>query len=164
MFLYFLIISSVIILQSTLFTGLSIGGARPDFALLFLIFFSHLLGPMEGKIMGFAGGLVKDSLSLAPFGFHAVIDMTVGHVFGFSKEKMYLDSLTLPLILAIVATLIKSIWSFLLFALFLPEKLSSDFGTSLLVELGINAIAAPFIFALIRILRLAPGRSRTMFK
>ena len=162
--LFFFVLLAMIVVQSTLLSGLTIGGVRPDFALLLLVFFSHVLGPMEGKLMGFAGGLVKDFLSLAPFGFHAVIDTTVGHVFGFTKEKMYIDPVTLPVLLAIAATLIKVAWSFILFALFIPEKLETVFGISLLVEVGINALAAPFIFALLRVLRLLGRRSRTLFE
>lgn len=162
--LFLVILLALVILQTTLLSGLSIRGVQPDFALLFLLFFAHILGPMEGKVMGFASGIVKDFLSLSPIGFHAVIDTTIGHVFGFSKEKMYIDPITLPVFLALVATIIKALWSFVLITLFIPDKLGSIFGVSLLVELGINAVAAPFVFAVLRILRLYQDRSHTMFE
>jgi rod shape-determining protein MreD len=119
---------------------------------------------MEGKLMGFLGGLVKDFLSLSPFGFHALIDTTIGHVFGFTKEKVYIDPVTLPVLLAVSATLIKALGSFLLFALFIPEKLGSYFGISMLIEIGLNAVSAPFLYALLRLVGLMKDRSHTIFK
>jgi rod shape-determining protein MreD len=162
--LFTLIVIAVVILQSTMLSGIQVRGVRPDIALLLLVFFSHVLGPMEGKLMGFLGGLVKDFLSLSPFGFHALIDTTIGHVFGFTKEKVYIDPVTLPVLLAVSATLLKALGSFLLFALFIPEKLGSYFGISMLIEIGLNAVSAPFLYALLRLVGLMKDRSHTIFK
>ncbi len=161
--LFTLILVATVILQSTVLSGVRIRGVRPDIALLLLVFFSHILGPMEGKVMGFLGGLVKDFLSLSPFGFHALIDCSVGHIFGFSKEKVYIDPVTLPVLLAVAVTLIKALASFLLFALYLPEKLDSFFFISVLVESGLNAVSAPFLFALLRLTGMMKERSHTIF-
>jgi rod shape-determining protein MreD len=92
-----------------------------------------------------------------------VVDTTVGHVFGFTKEKMYIDPVTLPVILAIAATILKSAWLLVLFAMFLPEKLDSFFGVSILIEMGLNALAAPFLYAILRVLKLVKDRSSTIF-
>ncbi|MFO7850279.1 MAG: rod shape-determining protein MreD [Spirochaetia bacterium] len=161
--LFFAIIVLVIILQSTVLSEIQIQGVRPDFALILLIFFSHVTGPMQGKFIGFAGGLVKDFLSLAPLGFHGVIDTTAGHVFGFSKEKVYIDPITLPVVLAVSATVLKSIWSFILFALFIPENIWSVFGIQFFIEIALNGVAAPFIYALLRLSGLIKERTHTMF-
>ncbi len=161
--LFTLILSVLVILQTTVFSGLQIRGVRPDLALLLLVFFSHILGPMEGKLMGFILGLVRDFLSLSPFGFHAVIDTTVGHLFGFTKEKLYIDAISLPLILAVAATIIKALWTFILIALFVPDKVDSFFRISLLVEIGVNAFVAPFLFALLRFFGLIKDRTRSAF-
>ncbi len=162
--LFTLIVVGVVILQSTVLSGIQVRGVRPDIPLILLVFFSHVLGPMEGKFMGFFGGMVKDFLSLSPFGFHAFIDTTVGHVFGFTKEKVYIDPVTLPVLLAGSATVIKALGSFLLFALFIPEKLGSYFGVSVLIETGLNAVSAPFLYALLRLVGLMKDRSHTIFK
>jgi rod shape-determining protein MreD len=161
--LFLVILAVVIILQSTVLAGVQVRGVRPGFALLLLVFFSHVLGPMEGKLLGFIGGLVKDFLSLSPFGFHAVIDTTVGHLFGFTKEKFYIDPVTLPVLLAVSATLIRAVWSFVLFAIFIPDKLDTFFGITILIEAGLNAVAAPFLYALLRLMGLMKERSNTIF-
>lgn len=157
------IIILFVILQTTVLSEIQIRGVRPDFAFISLIFFSHVAGPMHGKIMGFTGGLVKDFVSLAPFGFHALIDTTVGHVYGFTREKVYIDPITLPVLLAVSATVIKALWSFVLFALFIPENLSSAFGVNFLIEIAMNGVAAPFIYALLRVSGLVKERKHTMF-
>ncbi len=161
--LFTVVLSLVVILQTTVLSGLQVRGVRPDLALLLLVFFSHILGPMEGKLMGFFLGLLRDFLSLSPLGFHAVVDTTVGHIFGFTKEKLYIDAISLPLILAAAATVIKAFWTFILIALFLPEKVESFFKISLLVEIGVNAFVAPFLFALLRLFGLIKDRTRTAF-
>ena len=161
--LFTVILAAVVVLQTTVMSGMAIRGVRPDLALLLLVFFSHVLGPMEGKLMGFFLGLIRDFLSLSPFGFHAVVDTTIGHVFGFTKEKMYIDPVTLPVILAVAATIVKSMWLLVLFAMFLPEKLDSFFGVSILIEMGLNALAAPFLYAILRVLKLVKDRSSTIF-
>ncbi|MFP4490574.1 MAG: rod shape-determining protein MreD [Spirochaetaceae bacterium] len=161
--LYTGIIVLFVILQSTVLSEIRIMGVRPDFTLIFLVFFSHVTGPMHGKIIGFIVGLLKDFLSLAPFGFHGIIDTTIGHIYGFTREKVYIDPITIPLLLAVSATVIKALGSFVLFALFLPENLPSVFGVNFLIEIAMNGVAAPFIYALLRVSGLVKERTHTMF-
>ncbi len=151
---YIGLLTLIAVLQSTILLPIQIQGTRPDFVLLLLIFFAHQLGSFQGMIMGFTAGLVMDLIGLAPLGFHSFIYTAGGYFFGATKGKVYVDVLTLPVLLALLASAIKFILSFILTAVFEPVRLGALFTVSTLIELGMNALIAPFLYAILRLLRL----------
>ncbi len=152
--IYAVLLIGSTVLQTTILTPFQIAEVRPDLTLLLLVFFAHQLGPMEGKLIGFTAGIVMDLLGLAPIGFHSLIYTVIGHIFGMSRGKIYVDSITMPLLFAIGASLITMLTSLLTAVVFLPDRIGSVLSVSSLIQIGMHAVLAPFVFGLLRLLKL----------
>ena len=154
-FLYSLLITiGCVILQSTFLQKIAVYGVIPDLALIVVVFSSNSMGAMKGQGLGFAAGLVQDFLTTGPIGLNALIRTVVGYLFGKMKGKFFLDSILLPVIFIVVATLLKEILMSLLIFIFLPASEISFFGSEFLIELGLNAFIAPFVFALLKLIKV----------
>ena len=152
--IYAFILVVVAILQNTVLSPLQVQDVRPDFTLLLLVFFAHQLGPMEGKLMGFVVGMVMDVLGIAPLGFHSLIYTIIGHMYGTTRGKMYVDAITMPALFAFSATLISLLISLIITILFMPERVSSLISLSVLLQIGIHILMAPFVYGLLRLFKL----------
>lgn len=143
-----------VVLQSTIFGKIAIYGVTPDFALIILVFISNSSGSIKGQGMGFISGLVQDLISSSPLGFNTLIRTAIGFIFGKLKGKLFLDSILLPVIFVLCSTLFKELFSSLLTLMFMPGSGMQFFGRTFLVEMGLNAFFSPFIFALVKVLKL----------
>ena len=152
--IYAVLLIGSAVLQNTVLTPFHISEVRPDLTLLLLVFFAHQLGAMEGKLIGFAAGIVMDLLGLAPLGFHSLIYTVIGHLFGMSRGKIYVDSITMPLLFAIGTSIVTMLTTLLIAVVFLPERIGSVLSVSFLIQIGIHAVIAPFLFGLLRLLKL----------
>lgn len=149
-----LLVSSVI-LQSTVMQNFAIKGVIPDISLILLVFFSYQQGSMVGQINGFISGMVQDFLSIAPLGLNAVVRTTVGFLYGLLKGKVFVDPIFLPVVLIILATILKFLCVSLFSAIFIAEEtVKAIFGGALWIELGLNAVLAPFLFGLLKMFRV----------
>ena len=149
-----MLLIAVTILQSTLLGKIAINGVIPDFALIILVFTANSSGPLKGQTMGFLAGLTRDLISTSPPGFYSLIETLIGFIFGKIRGKLFLDSILLPVIFVMVATLFRELFSVILSLVFMSESALDFFGKSFLIELGLNAFFSPFIFALIKLLKL----------
>jgi len=148
-----------IVLQSTLLHWVALGGVKPDLALIVLVFVAVRRGSMTGQVTGFASGLLEDLVSLSPVGFHALARTVIGFLYGRMEGNIFLDPILMPLLLTITATILKGLLSsftVLLFALAAPGF--QVFAGPLWIEVGYNALLAPFLFALLGLIR--PLRAR----
>jgi len=150
-----IIIAAVIIVQTTLLKNVRLAGAKPDFALILLIFFANHRGRMEGQLLGFLSGILEDLLSLSPLGFTMLIKTVAGYIFGLTKGKIFVDPILMPIVLAAAGTLLKILLSFILAAIFLDESMiQMVFGEKVWIALGFNALLAPFIFGFMKIFKI----------
>ena len=128
--------------------------AKPDLALVILVFLAHRRGSMYGQIAGFAAGMIQDYLSLAPLGFHALIGTAIGFAYGITAGNVFADPIFVPMVFVAVATLVKGIIAAILGAIFgLDPAASTIASRHLWIELGYNAFLAPFLFAFLGIFR-----------
>jgi rod shape-determining protein MreD len=149
------------VLQSTVLSRLAIFGAVPDLALTIVVFCAYINGTMAGQLSGFCSGLLLDFLSAAPLGLNAFIRTLAGALAGLLKGAFFLDFFLLPMALCAAATAVKAIALFPLHLL-LPGSIPaySLFTPTLWIELGLNAVTAPFVFALLKLVKgLAAGRN-----
>ncbi|GHV93912.1 hypothetical protein AGMMS50293_02320 [Spirochaetia bacterium] len=159
------------ILQSTLLYRLAIyaegiagfkaGGVVPDLALGIIVYSAYVNGAMSGQLSGFFGGILYDFLSEAPLGLNALIRTLVGALAGIMKGTFFLDSFFLPMILCAAATLFKAAGLFILHLLFSGAVHAySLMAPTLWVELILNILSAPLLFALLKRFKpLLAGRS-----
>jgi rod shape-determining protein MreD len=141
------------ILQSTLLSPLAVYFyAKPDIALDILVFSAYLNGMMTGQISGFFSGLLLDFLSNAPLGLNLFVRTVIGALTGLLRGAFFLDKIILPAALCAGATLLKAGLLLLLNFLFAGAVPDYSFNTPVLwVELVMNTVLAPVIFALLKI-------------
>lgn len=160
-FLSFGLIVLAIVLQSTLLHWVAVRGVIPDLGLIVLVFVAIRRGSMTAQLSGFASGVVEDVLSLSPLGFHAFIRAAVGFLYGLTEGSIFVDPILMPVILIIIATLFKALISSLLVAfLSIPAAGFGVFAGPLWIELGYNAVLAPFLFAVLGLLKALKPRDK----
>ncbi|HCM26048.1 MAG: rod shape-determining protein MreD [Treponema sp. GWB1_62_6] len=146
------IASVAALLQSTLLVKFAVFHAVPDLALGVLVYSAYINGTPVGQTVGFASGLVIDFMSAAPLGFNALLRTLIGAGAGLIKGTFFLDRFVLPVVLCIVATVLKAVVVALLHFLFAGAVPSYDLGTLVLpAEIALNAITAPFLFAFLNL-------------
>ena len=148
------------LLQSTLLGKIAILNVVPDLALCILVYSAYVNGTMPGQISGFFSGISLDLLSAAPLGLNGLVRTLVGALAGLFKGMFFLDSVFMPVILCILATLVKAIILLLLNLIFGPAVPSYSFISAVFwLELGMNAVLSPFLFMLLKKIKpLSPGR------
>jgi len=125
--------------------------AVPDLALCILVYTAYVNGTMTGQLTGFFSGIMLDCLSAAPLGFNTFIRTLTGGLAGFMKGTFYLDPFFLPMVLCACATILKAAVCYLLHLLFSGATPAySLFELTFWIELGLNTLLAPFLFALLR--------------
>lgn len=154
-----ILLALAVLIQSTLLHWVALRGVKPDLALIILIFISTRKGSLTGQAAGFISGLVEDFLSLSPLGFHAFVRTVVGFVYGLTVGSIFIDPILMPLVLVVSGTIMKGLISSLLVAVFsIPAAGFAVFTGKLWIEIGYNALLAPFIFALLSLFKsLKPG-------
>ncbi len=147
-----------VFLQSTVLRWVALKGVKPDLALILLVFVAVRRGSLSAQTSGFLAGLLEDILSLSPVGFNALLRTVLGFFYGLTAGSLFVDPVLMPVLLVLVATLLKGLLSSLLVALFhIPAPGFQIFAGPLWIEVGYNAVLAPFLFAPLRRLRaLAP--------
>ncbi len=151
------------IVQSTLLHYIAIMGVKPDILLVALVFIAIRRGSMTGQISGFIGGLAEDVISIAPLGFNALIKTVTGFLYGIMEDKIVMDPIIFPFILVAIATFIKYIFITIIAALFsLKGNYGLIFSKIFIVELIYNSFSAPFIFALLSLIKSLKQRERTI--
>lgn len=139
------------LLQSTVLSHISIYRAVPDLALGVIVFSAYVNGSMTGQLSGFFSGIFSDFLSAAPLGLNSLIRVLIGALTGLLKGSFFQDFLFLPMALCAAATLLKAIIVLLLHLVFSDSVPAYSFTSpTLWVELALNAVTAPFLFALLK--------------
>ena len=155
------LIALAVVLQSTLLHWVAIRGVIPDLGLIILVFVAIRRGSMTAQLSGFAAGVIEDLLSLSPLGFHALIRTVVGFLYGLTVGSIFVDPILMPVLLTIVATAFKALISSLLVSfLAIPAAGFGVFTGPLWIEMGYNAVLAPFIFALLGLLKVLKPQNK----
>jgi rod shape-determining protein MreD len=147
-----LIMGGFAVLQSTLLDAVAIAGVIPDLTLVVLVYVAHKNGSMMGQLVGFLGGMALDFMSLSPLGLYALTGTIIGFLFGITRGKMFVDPIFMPIIMVVVATLIKGIVLALTGALFDISYVTPFLSSNYLIELAYSSLVAPVIFALLGII------------
>ncbi len=143
-----LLLAAAVILQSTALEYVAIRGVKPDLALIVLVFVAVHGGPMAGQVSGFIAGLAQDFLSLPPLGMSALVRTTIGFIYGRLQGALAAGSVLAPVLLVLLATVLKGALMWLAAGLFAPAfRLTLTTGS--LIELGYNSLLAPLLFAVL---------------
>jgi rod shape-determining protein MreD len=158
------VVITALVLQSTLFAQIKLGGVKPDLVYLVTIVLAFLEGPSSGALAGFAGGMAEDFLLNQPKGITALTLTLVGYAVGMIRQYVVTPSPLLPVALVGGATFCAVLFNQLVS--FLLGQSDVGFGYVMRVALlsGLyNAVLTPFLFPLIR--RVAEAsRARKVFR
>lgn len=111
-FLFALLFFVSVILQSTLFHFLKIGGVKPDLLLIIVILSAVMNGKKTGAGLGFAYGLMEDLIAGRYIGLQALTKMLTGYLIGLLERKIFSDNVLVPVVVGGLGTLIHSLLVF----------------------------------------------------
>lgn len=94
-----------LVVNSTVFENIKLHGVRPDLFIIVVICASVLRNDIEGAILGFLCGLVRDIFFSNTIGFFALLYMLVGYLCGKPFKYFYRENYFVPMILCFVATI-----------------------------------------------------------
>lgn len=156
-----LLLAAAVLVQSTLLRHIALAGIKPDLALIVLVFAAVRRGSMTAQVGGFLSGLLEDVLSLAPLGFNALLRTMMGFFYGLTAGSIFVDPVLMPVLLTLIATILKGLGSSLLVVIFgIPAAGFQVFTGPLWIEVGYNAVLAPFLFLPLRLLRVLAPREK----
>jgi rod shape-determining protein MreD len=89
---YFLLIVSLVVLQTALFPSLRVWGAAPDLLLVATVAVAYERGPETGAVFGFASGLAIDCFLSSPLGVSALAFSLVGYGVGVFQSGLVRSS------------------------------------------------------------------------
>jgi rod shape-determining protein MreD len=150
------IILTALLLQSTVFAQVRLGGATPELIYLVTIVIAMLEGPASGAATGFAGGMALDFLLNHPKGITALTLTLLGYAVGALRQYIVTPSALLPVLLVGGGTAGGVLFHGLV--RFLLGKL--PLGVGYLLRIAVlsalyNAILTPIFFPILR--RVAEG-------
>lgn len=156
-----ILIAIFVVLQATLLKNVKIFDVTPNIALVIFLLTSTRQGSFRSQLTGFGTGLIQDFLSLAPLGFNALIRTLLGFLYGLLKGRLFLDPILFPIVVVVIGTLLKYLFSYILMGMFVSSASAASILTShMWIEMGINGFFAPFIFALLRLFKFVEMRER----
>ncbi|WP_418790745.1 rod shape-determining protein MreD [Phosphitispora sp. TUW77] len=136
-----------LILQSTIFSHLTVAGVKPDLVLIMTVFYALLHGSREGAIAGAIGGLLQDLMFGQNVGMNALAKIIVGYVFGSLEKKIYKENILIPMAIIFMSTLMSET---VLYLLRQYEGISGGyFGAlrSVIISAAIyNSCLTPFLY------------------
>jgi rod shape-determining protein MreD len=87
-----LVVITLVVLQTTVFTHLRIFGAVPDLTLVATVAMAYEEGPMSGALFGFAAGLSTDLFLSTPLGLSALAFALTGYGVGLFQSGLIRES------------------------------------------------------------------------
>ena len=103
------------LLQTTLFTLLSIGGIKPNLLIIVTASLGFLCGKRTGIYTGFFCGLLIDVVFRSVYGTNALIYMYVGYGCGMLKKVLFPKDIKLPMLFIAVSDLVYNILYYFLY-------------------------------------------------
>jgi rod shape-determining protein MreD len=145
------VVVTALLLQSTVFAQVKLGGAKPELMYLVTIVLAMLEGPSSGAIGGFSAGMAQDFLLNDPKGITALVLTLVGYAVGIVRQFITTPSPALPTLLVGAGTAVGVL--FYGFVAFLLGRLPGDVLFLLRVAFLsaiYNAILTPLAYPLLR--------------
>jgi rod shape-determining protein MreD len=145
------VVVTALLLQSTIFSQIKLGGAKPELMYLVTTLLAMLEGPSSGAIGGFTAGMAQDFLLDQPKGITALTLTLLGYVVGITRQFITTQSPALPMILVGLSTAAGVV--FYGFVSFLLGQL--PVGPLFLLRIALlsaiyNAVLTPLLYPVLR--------------
>jgi rod shape-determining protein MreD len=155
------VILIALLLQSTVFAQIRLGGTQPDLIYLVTIAMALLEGPASGAVAGFAGGMAEDFLLNQPKGITALTLTLLGYAVGLMRQYIVTPSALLPVVMVAGGTFGGLLFDDLVKLLL--GQLNVGFGEVVRIALLAalyNAILTPLCYPILRRLAEASRAKR----
>lgn len=160
-YLSLLILGTTIVIQGTLLARLHLFGASPNLLLVVVVCWSLLHSVSEGLLWAFVGGLGVDLIAGLPLGTTALALMPTCFLAGLGRSSIFTNSVLLPALLVMLATLIFGGLSLILMSLRgTPVEWAGTALRVILPELALNVLLVLLIYPLLRWLAAHIGAVR----
>ncbi len=127
--------------QAVLLPFIFNNGIKPDILLIIVVASGLLAGREQAIGIGFFAGLMQDFASGNIFGLNTLSKMATGYVAGLAERKVFKESIVLPVLAIILATLLNSAMiQALLFLLGYKMEVVSMLQHQILPSLGYNIL------------------------
>lgn len=157
-----LVLLTAVLLQTTLFARyVTLFGITPDLILIVTISLAIIEGPMAGATAGFAGGLLRDLLLVAPTGLTGLAYLLVGYGIGSLRPYVPSTSVFVPIAGIFLGSMGGTALYTLLSALLGETLLDVGEIIQLVVLTGVyNTILVPFTYPVVSSVmdRVRPAR------
>ena len=138
-------------LQAVIVSSLVLGGGAPDLLLVTVISVGLLRGAVTGAILGFAGGLVVDLLTLDTLGITSLVLTLAGFWAGRYAETTGRGRRLAPLVAVGAITVLAGIFAFVLHYMLGDDVVARHaLVTALVPALVLNLLLAYPVHALVR--------------
>jgi rod shape-determining protein MreD len=87
-----LVVITLVVLQTTVFTHLRVFDAVPDLCLVATVAMAYNSGPLSGSLFGFASGLATDLFLTTPLGLSALAFALTGYGVGLFQSGLIRES------------------------------------------------------------------------
>jgi rod shape-determining protein MreD len=104
-----LVVITLLVLQTTVFTHLRVFDAVPDLLLVAAVAMAYESGPLSGALLGFAGGLCIDLFLTTPLGLSALTYALTAYAVGVFQGGMIRESRTIAPVLGGVGGIVGGI-------------------------------------------------------
>lgn len=140
---WIVVIGLLYVIQCSLIPLATINGIKPDLLLIVVLSTGLLTGKEKGVAVGFFAGMLADLASGGVFGCHTLAKMAIGYGAGLLERKVFKENILLPLLAAMVATVIHSaLITIILAAMGYKIEVVSLITDNLLPLMAYNIIAA----------------------
>ena len=145
------VIITALLLESTVFSQVSLLGAKPELLYMVTIVVAVLEGPREAMIFVFAGGMAQDFLLDQPKGITALTLTLLGYAIGLARQYITSPSPLLPTFLVAVGTFAAVVFSRTLAVLLGQVSVNAYvlFRTAFLTAIY-DAVLTPLAYPLLR--------------
>ena len=147
------------VLQVSVFSTVTILNGTPDLLLVGIICVALLRGPIVGAFVGFWGGLLQDTATLATLGVTSLLFTVAGYWIGRYGETTGRDRTHAPFVSVAVITLLYAIGSLAFrFVLGDPAPARAVLWGTLFQGIALNLILAWPMYAVARLVLRPPTR------
>ena len=114
----FLLLIVFFILQTTIFSRLTIVGVMPNVLVILICITGFMQGDKAACILGFFAGILIDIFSFRILGFHALMYCLLGYIIGQFHNTFYPEDFKLPLLVITASDLSCSLLTYFFTFLF----------------------------------------------
>lgn len=137
--------------QAAIFSSMAVGGGAPDLLLIVVISLGLLRGSVPGAILGFAGGLVLDLLTLETLGVTSLVLTLAGFWAGRYAETTARSRRLAPLLAVGTLTVLTGLFGFALHYMLGDDVVARHaLVTALLPAVALNLVLTLPVHALVR--------------